>query len=222
MQTLYYIPYFYIFFVYLLHEWYYACRRENFLKYNYSETARACFVPSRTRALALASGARVAAARGASYARADRTLAVSGAARELAAEPLFARDLELASLPDAVLQCLLRCPLDARRALAANVLVAGGGAALPGLKARLAHELRHLAAAPPYAERLGALQFRFHGAPAHDGSVAWAGGALAGAADGGARSLARDVFARARRLRDWPCLLHRTPPAHPHWALAAE
>ncbi|CAH0730818.1 unnamed protein product, partial [Brenthis ino] len=183
--------------------------------------ARACFVPSRERALRLAAGAAPPAA-GASLARADRTLAIPGAARELAAEPLFARDNEMASVPDIVLQCIMQCPLDVRRELAGNVLVCGGGAALPGLKARLKHELLHLVTQPPYCSKLQIKEFKFHSAPAHDNAVAWAGGALCGAADGGARALARDVYARARRLRDWPCLLHRTPHDHPHWALAAD
>ncbi|XP_039760271.1 actin-related protein 10 [Pararge aegeria] len=175
---------------------------------------RACFVPGRARAQALRQGAEPA--RGAAYSRAGCSLHVSGAARELAAEPLFARDNEMASLPDIILQCIVQCPIDARRALAENILVCGGGAALPGLRARLAQELRHLAALPPYCERVRA-DFRFHSAPAPPNAVAWLGGALAGAADGGARALARDAYLRAPRLRDWPCLLHTTPPAHHHW-----
>ncbi|CAK1593622.1 unnamed protein product [Parnassius mnemosyne] len=201
---------------------------------------RACFVPSREKAvewLERGVASEVREVRGAGGARegGGARVPVSRRARALAAEPLFARDNELASLPDIVLQCILQCPIDARRALAENVLVVGGGAALPGLKARLAHELRHLVTLPPYRERLGQLQFKFHSAPAHDNSVAWLGGALcgaacgagggAGAAGGGAwageaaRGLARDAYARAPRLRDWPSLLHNTPPHHPHWAL---
>ncbi|XP_050354791.1 actin-related protein 10 [Nymphalis io] len=187
---------------------------------------RACFVPPRARALQLAEGAGAAggapAARAAHYTRAQCSLTVSGAARELAAEPLFARDNELASLPDAVLQCIALCPIDARRELAENILVTGGSAALPGLKARLAQELRHLVTLPPYRECLRISKFKFHTAPAHDNSVAWVGGALCGAADGGSRALARDVYARERRLADWPSLLHTTPPTHPHWEALAE
>ncbi|XP_026483197.2 actin-related protein 10 [Vanessa tameamea] len=182
---------------------------------------RACFVPGRARALQLAGGG-APAARAAPYTRAERSLSVSGAARELAAEPLFARDNEMASLPDAVLQCIALCPIDARRELAENVLVTGGTAALPGLRARLAQELRHLVTLPPYRDRLRVSKFKFHTAPAHDNAAAWVGGALCGAADGGARALARDAFARERRLADWPSLLHTTPRTHPHWDELAE
>jgi actin-related protein len=45
---------------------------------------------------------------------------------------------------------IAQCPIDARRALAENVVVTGGCAALPGLRARLAAELRHLVTLPPY------------------------------------------------------------------------
>lgn len=63
---------------------------------------KTCFVGSRSRAL---QGAGAARARDVLYAGAERArLRVSGATRERAAEPLFARDNELASLPDIVLQ----------------------------------------------------------------------------------------------------------------------
>ncbi|XP_034835799.1 actin-related protein 10 isoform X1 [Maniola hyperantus] len=180
-------------------------------------TVRACFVPSRARALALAADRAAPPARGTVYTLAERTVAVSGAARELSAEPLFARDNEMASLPDIILQCIMKSPIDARRALAENILVCGGGACLPGLRARLAQELRHLVTEHPYSERICVSEFKFHTAPAPLNAVAWAGGALGGAADGGARALPRDAYLRAPRLRDWPCLLHTTPPHHHHW-----
>lgn len=111
----------------------------------------------------------------------------------------------------------MRCPIDARRALAENVLVTGGTASLPGLRARLAQELRHLVTEAPYASRLHVREFKFHRAPAQDGAAAWLGGALLGAGEAGAaRALPREAYARARRLRDWVCLLDNTPPHHPH------
>ncbi|KPJ10690.1 Actin-related protein 10 [Papilio machaon] len=189
---------------------------------------RACFVPGREAALRWAERGVPADVR---ETRRGADVLVSRRARALAAEPLFARDHDLASLPDIVLQCIMQCPIDARRSLAGSVLVTGGGAALPGLRARLAQELRHLADQPPYKERLRELEFKFHSAPAHENSVAWVGGALCGAAcaGGGAgagagagaggegRGVSRETYARTRRLRDWACLLHNTPPSHPHW-----
>lgn len=181
---------------------------------------KTCFVGSRERAQQWADGEQPSPARSVQYPVAGRTaITVSGRTRELAAEPLFARDNELASLPDIVLQCIMQCPIDARRALAENILVTGGTAAMPGLKARLAHELRYLVTQPPYSSRLMVRTFKFHRAPAHDNACAWAGGALGGAADAaGTRATPRDVYARRRRLRDWVCLLDNTPPDHPHHA----
>lgn len=144
-------------------------------------------------------------------------ITVSGKTRELAAEPLFAKDNELASLPDIILQCIMQCPIDVRRPLAENILVTGGTVCMPGLKSRLAQELRHLVTQAPYNERLHIGEFKFHSAPAHDNSVAWLGGALAGAGDAGAtRAMPRDVYVRDKRLKDWVCLLDNTPNDHPH------
>ncbi|CAH0596118.1 unnamed protein product [Chrysodeixis includens] len=108
---------------------------------------KTCFVSPLERATAWASGSPPRAARSVRYSCGARgSITVSGRARELAAEPLFVRDGELASLPDAVLQSLARCPRDARRALAGNVLLAGGGG--PARPARaLAAELARAARA---------------------------------------------------------------------------
>ncbi|XP_053615567.1 actin-related protein 10 [Plodia interpunctella] len=178
---------------------------------------KTCFVIPRARALQWSSASPPAGAAAVRYPRAGRSaVAVSGRARELAAEPLFARDNELASLPDIVLQCIMQCPIDARRALADNILVTGGTAALPGLRARLAQELKVLVTQPPYNEHLYIQSFKFHSAPAHCNTTAWVGGAVGGAEGGAARALSREAWARARRLRDWVCLLDNTPHDHPH------
>ncbi|KAJ8708964.1 hypothetical protein PYW07_008790 [Mythimna separata] len=174
---------------------------------------KTCFVSPRSRALQWASDAPPAPARSVRVGRVH----VPGAARELCAEPLFARDAEQASLADAVLACVAACPRDVRRALAANVLLAGGGAALPGLRARLAAELRYLVTQPPYDTSLHITEFKFHSPPAHENTCAWVGGAVLGAGEAGAaRALPREHYAREPRLRDWVCLLDNTPPQHPH------
>lgn len=176
---------------------------------------KTCFVTTRERAAQWASDRPPAAARDVRYGR----VTVPGRARELAAEVMFQRDHELASLADAVLQCVAACPRDVRRALAAGVLVTGGGAALPGLRARLKAELLHLLTQPPYCDTLHVREFKFHAAPAPNNAVAWLGGAVLGAGEAGAgRVLAREQYAREPRLRDWVCLLDNTPPAHPHRA----
>ncbi|KAF9804427.1 hypothetical protein SFRURICE_014347 [Spodoptera frugiperda] len=158
-----------------------------------------CFVTTRERAAQWATDRPPAAARDVRYGR----VTVPGRARELAAEVMFQRDHELASLADAVLQCVAACPRDVRRALAAGVLA----------------ELLHLLTQPPYCDSLHVREFRFHSAPAPANAVAWLGGAVLGAGEAGAgRVLAREQYAREPRLRDWVCLLDNTPPAHPHRA----
>ncbi|KAJ2949630.1 hypothetical protein O0L34_g15555 [Tuta absoluta] len=178
---------------------------------------KACFVTTRERAEKWANGETLPT-KGLQYPISGRAaIIVSGKTRELAAEPLFARDNELSSLADIVLQCIMQSPIDVRRALAENILVTGGTATLPGLKHRLAAELRYLVSQPPYNEKLWIQEFKFHTAPAHDNSVAWLGGALAGAGDAGAtRAMPRDVYIRDRRLKDWVCLLDNTPNDHPY------
>ncbi|KAJ2859826.1 hypothetical protein GGH94_005881 [Coemansia aciculifera] len=63
--------------------------------------------------------------------------------RERAAEPLFCGDpaADHQSIPDAIVQCVGRVPVDTRRALIANVLVIGGVADLPGFRHRLLHDI---------------------------------------------------------------------------------
>ncbi|KAJ2877367.1 hypothetical protein H4R27_006242, partial [Coemansia aciculifera] len=63
--------------------------------------------------------------------------------RERAAEPLFCGDpaADHQSIPDAIMQCVGRVPVDTRRALIANVLVIGGVADLPGFRHRLLHDI---------------------------------------------------------------------------------
>ncbi|XP_037303385.1 actin-related protein 10-like [Manduca sexta] len=93
---------------------------------------KTCFVGSRERAARWGSEAAPAPARPVEYPLGRRpAIVVSGRTRELAAEVLFAKDNEFASLPDIVLQCIMQCPIDTRRALAENILVTGGTAELP-------------------------------------------------------------------------------------------
>ncbi|OQS01169.1 hypothetical protein ACHHYP_01773 [Achlya hypogyna] len=76
------------------------------------------------------------------FAYTAKALTLPGHARHECLEPLFTGTDELVSVPDAVLDCLAKCPMDVRRALAENILCIGGTAMLPGFRARLQHEVR--------------------------------------------------------------------------------
>ncbi|KAH8831626.1 fungal-specific actin related protein [Flagelloscypha sp. PMI_526] len=79
------------------------------------------------------------------------TLLIPGWIRERATEMLFeAGDVDESSLPEVVLDALLKVPVDLRRTMAASILVAGGTSMLPGFASRLHSELvRRLSHVPP-------------------------------------------------------------------------
>ncbi|CAM9989817.1 unnamed protein product, partial [Phaeothamnion confervicola] len=99
--------------------------------------ARACIVPVRGAPAAADVSTMDFLLRG------GRRVTVPGAVRAAAAaDALFGGDDEGCTLATLLLDCLDRCPRDARAATVGNVLVVGGGAMLPGLCARLGEELR--------------------------------------------------------------------------------
>lgn len=53
-----------------------------------------------------------------------------------------------ASLHDEILSCVLKCPIDARRALLKNIVLTGGGSKVPGMAERLKKELSAVAISP--------------------------------------------------------------------------
>ncbi|KAJ2103873.1 hypothetical protein GGI09_000431 [Coemansia sp. S100] len=128
--------------------------------------------------------------------------------RERAAEPLFSGDpaADHQSIPDAVMQCIGRVPVDTRRALIANVLVVGGVADLPGFRHRLLHDIvarlhrdsrwSALAADAALADESQAF------APS---DRSWIGTSLAVAAKIGTVELSRDDFDGCT-LPDWTAI----------------
>jgi actin-related protein 10 len=63
-----------------------------------------------------------------------------------------------------------------RKLLAENILVIGGTAMAPGIKARILDELKHLVQQRKYESRLALKTFKFHKPPAKENYVAWLGG----------------------------------------------
>ncbi|BFZ11726.1 hypothetical protein BsWGS_14765 [Bradybaena similaris] len=131
-------------------------------------------------------------------------LNVTGRMREHSCEVLFEQDSDETSIATLMLESLVKCPIDTRKALASNVLVIGGTAMMPGFYHRLQHELSSLLKKPVYAQQLGIKKFKFHKAPAKENYTAWLGGALIGALETlPAKSLSRDVYLQKGKLSDW-------------------
>lgn len=66
--------------------------------------------------------------------------------------------------------------MDARRALAENIVVVGGVTLTQGLRQRLKCELDELVMTPKYATRCHLRTFKFHTPPAKENYTAWLGG----------------------------------------------
>lgn len=134
-------------------------------------------------------------------------LNVTGRLREHTCEVLFEQDNDETSIATLMLESLVKCPIDTRKALASNVLVIGGTAMMPGFYHRLQLELTNLLKKPVYSQQLGVKNFKFHKAPAKENYTAWLGGALIGALETlPAKSLSRDVYLQKGKLPDWCCV----------------
>ncbi|OAV94999.1 hypothetical protein PTTG_05497 [Puccinia triticina 1-1 BBBD Race 1] len=94
---------------------------------------------------------------------------VPGWMRERASEILFNPTLssigqieeeedESLSIPEIILECLLKLPIDLRRPIVRNLIVSGGGAMLPGflgrLKSELIHTLEEFHVPPPSTDQM--------------------------------------------------------------------
>lgn len=136
-------------------------------------------------------------------------LQVDGLLRESVCEVLFEVDGERQSVATMVLDALLACPIDTRRALLANIVLVGGTTMMPGFKARLFEELEDLLRSPHYS-RLGLSglgQPRLHRPPAKANFACWLGAAIFGATDAVAtRSLPREQYLKDKAVPDWPNL----------------
>jgi actin-related protein 10 len=135
------------------------------------------------------------------------TLSIPGSIRDRCAEGLFEDEAGDQSLPAAVLQSLLKCSCDCRRALSGNILVVGGMASLPGFNYRLKQELERLVSdTSERFTKLGALQFKFHHPPAHPSTAAWVGGSIFGSSEVAVleRAVTKERFREmSQRLPDW-------------------
>ncbi|KAJ8341605.1 hypothetical protein SKAU_G00338960 [Synaphobranchus kaupii] len=135
----------------------------------------------------------------------EKIVHIKGSIRDSVMEMLFEQDNEEKSVATLVLDALLKCPIDTRKALSENLVVIGGTAMLPGFQHRLLAELRFLAEKPRYQPVLATRTFRLHSPPARPNCTAWLGGAIFGALQDvlGSRSVSRDYYNHTGRVPDW-------------------
>lgn len=128
---------------------------------------------------------------------------VSGLLREIAYEVLFPEDNDRLGLPYIILDAILKCPVDTRKALAENILLIGGTAGALGLVARLKTELVKLINSDYYKDRLFVQEVKFHSAPSKPNFTAWLGGSIYSSTDLISNSITRESYLKTSKIPDW-------------------
>ncbi|KRX19363.1 Actin-related protein 10 [Trichinella nelsoni] len=114
----------------------------------------------------------------------DKVLIINGCIRELAAEIIFLYDEDGNSIPQLIIESILRCPIDIRKVVAERILVIGGGCMIPGFMARLKEELLdNLNRSDRFAEKTAIRKVKFFKSPAAENYMAWLGGSVIGSLD---------------------------------------
>uniref|UniRef100_A0A3P8Y5C9 Actin-related protein 10 n=1 Tax=Esox lucius TaxID=8010 RepID=A0A3P8Y5C9_ESOLU len=142
----------------------------------------------------------------------EKILHIKGQIRDSVMEMLFEQDNEEKSVATLLLDALVKCPIDTRKALSENLVIIGGTAMLPGFLHRLLAEIRLLVEKPKYRNALATKTFKIHSPPAKPNCTVWLGGAIFGALQDilGSRSVSRDHYNQTGRIPDWCCL--SSPP----------
>lgn len=133
-----------------------------------------------------------------------KSMIIPGSLREWAPEILFESDADGRSIPSLIVDSLLKCPLDCRKELAANVIIVGGTAMLPGFKHALLTEVKMLLNDPQYSSKLPLKEIKIHNPPAKENYVAWLGAAAFGATEAvPSRSITKDQYHAMKYIPDW-------------------
>ncbi|KAL2728529.1 actin-related protein 10 isoform X2 [Vespula squamosa] len=136
-----------------------------------------------------------------------KSVTILGEIREKAYEVLWERDNDNLSIPTMILDAIIKCPIDIRRALAENILLIGGTVMAKGFTSRLKAELLSLLKSELYSEKLKIKTFKFHIAPSKPNYTAWLGGAIYGIADFPSRCLTKENYLKLNRVPDWTNLI---------------
>lgn len=135
---------------------------------------RTCFVTTYERSQKYKNNEEVTPPPSVNYPiRGKETITISGKLRETAYEVLFPEDNDRLGLPYIILDAILACSIDMRKALLENLVIIGGGAMAQGLTARLKDEMLALLKTDVYNERLHTTVVKFHKVPAKENYAAW-------------------------------------------------
>lgn len=165
---------------------------------------RTCFVTKQTRAETFKAKGELKPCPDVDYpVDGLEVIKVPGLLRETAFEVLFPCDNDRLGLPFIILDAILKCPVDARKDLAENILLIGGTASVPGLAARLRSELLKLLESDYYKDRVYIQDVKFHTAPSKPNFTAWLGASIYAATDFISNSLTKENYLKNRKIPDW-------------------
>lgn len=165
---------------------------------------RTCFVTKQSRALAYKNSEQLQPCPDVDYpVDGIDVIKIPGLLREVAFEVLFPEDNDHLGLPYIILDSILKCPVDTRKALAENILLIGGQASVPGITARLRAELLKVMHSDYYKDRLFIQEVKFHTAPAKSNFTAWLGGSIYSSTDCISNSITRENYLKCPRIPDW-------------------
>ncbi|XP_053683563.1 actin-related protein 10 [Sabethes cyaneus] len=134
----------------------------------------------------------------------DETIKIPGIIRETAFEVLFPKDNDHLNLANIILNSILKCPKDMRKALAENIVLIGGTTMVLGLAARLKAELLALLQCDQYKDKLFLKTVKFHKPPSKANFTGWLGGSIYGATDLVlSKSIAREAYSKNQQLPDF-------------------
>lgn len=134
-------------------------------------------------------------------------LHIPGYVRELTCDVLFTNRVdETLTLPHLILDTLVKCPIDLKKELAANIVLIGGTCMLAGFKHRLVDELNRLINHPDlaYSRLLAFKTFAFHQPAAFDNYTSWLGGSIFGSNEAlDLYSIHGAKYKESQKLPDW-------------------
>lgn len=147
----------------------------------------------------------------------NQMLLIPGKVREEAPEILFEMDGDRLSVSTLVLDSIMKCPIDSRKFLASNLLVAGGTSMLPGFSHRLLSELEDLIVQEERYKPLSECKFRIHNPPVPANIVSWLGASIYASLETFPyKSITKEYFTENKnRLPDWCVLDLQTPEFQP-------